>query len=306
MLRGTMSFVHCQRGNRMSQSRSIAEQVRALFEALTPTERKVGRALLANYPVAGLETIAQWAQRADVSGPTVLRLIGKLGFDNYAAFQGALRAELELRLQSPLMRHDPGQLQGDHDFLASHAERIADLMRQTAAQVPRAEFDGAVDLLGERKHRIWLLGGRLTDPLAAYLCHHLKVVRPDVVHLRGVPASWADSLVDMGRQDVLVIFDIRRYWDDALRIAEMAAQRKTSVLLFTDQWLSPVARVARYTLAAHTAGPAGWDSNTPLMMLVDAVIAALNARHWDRISGRLKEVEAMRARLGEGEEGAVE
>ncbi|UGA37265.1 MurR/RpiR family transcriptional regulator [Chromobacterium haemolyticum] len=211
----------------MSQSRSIAEQVRALFEALTPTERKVGRALLANYPVAGLETIAQWAQRADVSGPTVLRLIGKLGFDNYAAFQGALRAELELRLQSPLMRHDPGQLQGDHDFLASHAERIADLMRQTAAQVPRAEFDGAVDLLGERKHRIWLLGGRLTDPLAAYLCHHLKVVRPDVVHLRGVPASWADSLVDMGRQDVLVIFDIRRYWDDALRIAEMAAQRKT-------------------------------------------------------------------------------
>ena len=39
------------------------------------------------------------------------------------------------------------------------------------------------------------------------------------------------------------------------------------------------------------------------MMLVDAVIAALNARHWDRISGRLKEVEAMRARLGEGGEG---
>ena len=68
----------------------------------------MGRALLANYPVAGLETIAQWAQRADVSGPTVLRLIGKLGFDSYAAFQSALRAELELRLQSPLMRHDPG------------------------------------------------------------------------------------------------------------------------------------------------------------------------------------------------------
>lgn len=163
-------------------------------------------------------------------------------------------------------------------------------MQETVAHLPRVEFDGVVDLLGERKNRIWLLGGRLTDPLAAYLCHHLKVVRADVVHLRGVPSSWADSLVDMGKHDVLVIFDIRRYWDGALHIAEMAAQRKVSVLLFTDQWLSPVSRVARFTLAAHTAGPSGWDTNTPLMLLVDAVIAALNTRQWAAISDRLQEV----------------
>ncbi|MBV8679177.1 MAG: MurR/RpiR family transcriptional regulator [Aquitalea sp.] len=284
----------------MSNTGSIAEQIRALFETLTPTERKVGRVLLANYPVAGLETIAQLALRSDVSGPTVLRLISKLGYDSYTSFQTALRDELEVRLQSPLVRHDPAQLQGDNDFLLGYAARITQLMQDTVTHLPRAEFDGVVDMLGERKHRIWLLGGRLTDPLAAYLCHHLKVVRADVVHLRGLPTSWADSLVDMGKHDVLVIFDIRRYWDGALSIAEMAAQRKVNVLLFTDQWLSPVSRVARFTLAAHTAGPAGWDSNTPLMLLVDAVIAALNTRHWGAISDRLQEVEAMRARLGEG------
>ncbi|WP_137009621.1 MurR/RpiR family transcriptional regulator [Aquitalea aquatilis] len=290
----------------MSNSRSIAEELRVLFETLTPTERKVGRVLLANYPVAGLETIAQLALRADVSGPTVLRLISKLGFDSYTAFQTALRDELEIRLQSPLVRHDPAQLQGDSDFLVSYAARITQLMQETVAHLPRVEFDGVVDVLGERKNRIWLLGGRLTDPLAAYLCHHLKVVRADVVHLRGVPSSWADSLVDMGKHDVLVIFDIRRYWDGALHIAEMAAQRKVSVLLFTDQWLSPVSRVARFTLAAHTAGPSGWDTNTPLMLLVDAVIAALNTRQWAAISDRLQEVEAMRARLGEGSRRADE
>ncbi|WP_124643374.1 MurR/RpiR family transcriptional regulator [Aquitalea sp. FJL05] len=290
----------------MSNSRSIAEELRVLFETLTPTERKVGRVLLANYPVAGLETIAQLALRADVSGPTVLRLISKLGFDSYTAFQTALRDELEIRLQSPLVRHDPAQLQGDSDFLVSYAARITQLMQETVAHLPRVEFDGVVDVLGERKNRIWLLGGRLTDPLAAYLCHHLKVVRADVVHLRGVPSSWADSLVDMGKHDVLVIFDIRRYWDGALHIAEMAAQRKVSVLLFTDQWLSPVSRVARFTLAAHTAGPSGWDTNTPLMLLVDAVIAALNTRQWAAISDRLQEVEAMRARLGEGSSRADE
>jgi len=284
----------------LSNSRSIAEEIRLQFETLTPTERKVGRVLLANYPVAGLETIAQLALRADVSGPTVLRLISKLGYDSYTAFQTALRDELEVRLQSPLLRHDPGQLQDDNDFLVAYAGQIARLMQETVTHLPRGELDAVVELLGDRKNRIWLLGGRLTDPLAAYLCHHLKVVRADVVQLRGLPSSWADSLVDMGKHDVLVIFDIRRYWDDALQIAEMAAQRKVSVLLFTDQWLSPVSRVARHTLAAHTAGPSGWDSNTPLMLLVDAVIAALNTRQWGEIRDRLQEIEAMRDKLGEG------
>lgn len=287
----------------MSQNRSVAEMLRTEMDRLTPTERKIARTLLANYPVAGLETIAQLAARVDVSGPTVLRLVGKLGFDSYSAFQAALRSELEARLQSPLVRRDPGAGTAEDDFLGNFVRRQAELMLQTAANVSRAEFDGAVELLADPRRRIWLLGGRLTEPIAAYLCHHLKVVRPDVTLLRSLPAGWADHLVDMDKRDVLVVFDIRRYWQDARRMAEMAAERKVQVVLFTDQWLSPAARCARYTLAAHTAGPAGWDTNTPLLMLVDALIAAINTRYWDSISNRLRELETMREQLGEGRDG---
>jgi len=283
----------------MAGRRSIAEELRQLFDTLTPTERKIGRVLLANYPLAGLETIAVLAARSDVSGPTVLRLVGKLGFDSYATFQGVLREELEARLQSPLVRHNPSELDGHDDFLANHARRLTELIHATVTNLPRAEFDDVVSLLADSRLRVWLLGGRLTESLASYLGHHLKVVRPSVHHLRGLPASWADTLVDMDKHDVLVVFDIRRYWDEAATFAAMAAERKVTVVLFTDQWLSPISRVARHTLVAHTAGPAGWDSNTPLMMLVDAVIAALNTRNWSGISARLQELEAMRGRLGE-------
>ena len=70
---------------------SIAVQLRADYSAFSPTERKVARVLLQQYPLAGLETVAQLAQKAAVSGPTVLRLVAKLGFDGYSAFQEALR-----------------------------------------------------------------------------------------------------------------------------------------------------------------------------------------------------------------------
>ncbi|MDN0085004.1 MurR/RpiR family transcriptional regulator [Crenobacter sp. SG2305] len=286
----------------MRQNCSVAELLRSEMDKLTPTERKISRVLLANYPVAGLETIAQLAARVEVSGPTVLRLVSKLGFDSYTAFQAALRGELEARLQSPLVRREVGMAAEGTDFLADFVRRQTELMQQTVANVSQAEFDGAVELLADPKRRVWLLGGRLTEPLAAYLAHHLKVVRSQVTLLRPLPTSWADNLVDMGKHDVLVVFDIRRYWQDAQRMAEMAAQRKVQVVLFTDQWLSPVSRCARYTLAAHTAGPAGWDTNTPLLMLVDALIAAVNTRHWGDIHERLHELERMRAELGEGDE----
>ena len=67
-------------------SRSVAARIRRRLGRLTPTERRPALALLANYPVAGLETVAQFAARANVSGPTILRLIAKLGFDSYPNF----------------------------------------------------------------------------------------------------------------------------------------------------------------------------------------------------------------------------
>src|ERR1700676_437645 len=83
---------------------TIAEVIRQGLERLTPTERKAARILLANYPVPGLQTVALFAKQAEVSHPTILRLVSKLGFDSYSAFQQTLRDELEARLRSPLTK----------------------------------------------------------------------------------------------------------------------------------------------------------------------------------------------------------
>lgn len=65
----------------------VSEQVRRALDSLSAGERKVGRALLANYPIAGLETVAELARRASVSSPTVIRFVGRLGFTGYPDFQ---------------------------------------------------------------------------------------------------------------------------------------------------------------------------------------------------------------------------
>src|SRR3984893_4954794 len=83
----------------------VGELVRHRLSTLSPAERKLARVLLASYPIAGLESVARFAERAHVSPPTVTRFITKLGFRGYPEFQETLRHEVQARLSSPLTRY---------------------------------------------------------------------------------------------------------------------------------------------------------------------------------------------------------
>lgn len=273
---------------------TIAERIRDEMHLFTPTERKAGHVLLANYPVAGLETVAEFARRATVSAPTVLRFIARLGFSSYPDFQRALREELDKQSQSPLAKGRYGPERGAEGPFERFRDALVDNMRETFRHLPPGEFDGLVDLFSDRKRRIATVGGRFTDVMARHLAVHLRVIRGGVGHMGGQPATWRDQLIDMGQRDVLVIFDIRRYQDDLLALAEAAARRGVSVVLFTDQWLSPVARHARFIISARVTVPSRWDSMTGMLGLVEALLAAVTERGWDETSRRIAAIDALK------------
>lgn len=90
------------------------------------------------------------------------------------------------------------------------------------------------------------------------------------------------------------IYDIRRYQASLLRLAEWATQRGTKVILLTDQWLSPIARVARHVLPARVQVPSPWDSNTALMALSEALLAEVSRLGGDSSQRRMRELERLR------------
>src|SRR5262245_49175286 len=279
-------------------TRSVAARIRRSLGRLTPTERRPALTLLASYPVAGLETVAQFAARANVSGPTILRLVAKLGFVSYLDFQQALRDELELRLQPPLAKAPPGS--GDPprgDFLSTYTRAIIDNIETSIADVPREDFEAAVALLADPRRRVLLIGGRFTSSLAAHLYLHLRELRPRVQLVAGDTSSWAEHLLDLGRHDVLIVFDIRRFQEDIVRFAREAAAGGTHVLLFTDTWVSPAAAVADHVFSVRTTMPSTWESFAALSALSEALIARLHAERWDDSSRRMEKLESLRAHL---------
>lgn len=284
--------------NGEESTRSVAARIRRSLGRLTPTERRPALTLLASYPVAGLETVAQFAARAHVSGPTILRLVAKLGFVSYLDFQQALRDELELRLQPPLAKAPPGSsAPPQRDFLSTYTRAIIDNIETSIADVLREDFEAAVALLADPRRRVLLIGGRFTSSLAAHLYLHLRELRPRVQLVAGQTATWAEHLLDLGRHDVLIVFDIRRFQEDIVRFAREAAAGGTHVLLFTDTWVSPAAAVADHVFSVRTTMPSTWESFAALSALSEALIARLHAERWDDSSRRMEKLESLRAHL---------
>jgi DNA-binding MurR/RpiR family transcriptional regulator len=71
----------------MLMQSTIADLINQHGDALTRAERQLAAAMLDNYPVSGLGTIADLAAKAGVSAPTVVRLVSKIGFKGFAEFQ---------------------------------------------------------------------------------------------------------------------------------------------------------------------------------------------------------------------------
>jgi DNA-binding MurR/RpiR family transcriptional regulator len=273
---------------------SIDSRLRAALPELTRAERQLAAHMLNSYPVAVLGSIGSVARGAGVSAPTVGRLVQKLGFAGYGEFQAQLREEVGERLASPLAKHEKwAHTAADAHVLDAFAARVMEDLTATLGQIDRQGFDAVVGLLGDRDRRVTLIGGRLTQAIATYFHTGLRIMRDDVTLLTAVASTWPPVLVDMRPGDVLVAFDIRRYEPPVQQFVELARARKAEVVLITDRWVSPAAAHASHLMPCHIEAPSAWDTLTAPLMLVEALLTAIQRRDRPAMKDRLEALEAI-------------
>ena len=274
------------------EGKTVAARIHDLDEQLTAAGRRAARGLLGNYPLLGLAPVAEFAAGADVSAATIVRFVAQLGFKSYPDFQRALREALEERSKSPLQRGATASDQsGATPYLSTFLAQSARRLEESAALISPGEFETVCRRLAETKRHCYLAGGRFTDFLAGYLEAHLRLIRPGIRRLDGRPATAADQLIDVKAGDLAVLFDVRRYDPALLETAQTLSRRKAHIVLITDEWLSPIARHARYCLPCRTETGRTWDANAVLLALVEAIIARVTELGWEAASERIGALE---------------
>lgn len=273
---------------------TISDRIQAKLDDLTRAERQLAHSILENYPASGLGPLSTLARDAHVSVPTVARMVQKLGFKGYPEFQAELREELRAKATGPIAKHDTwaNHAPSGH-VLNQFTEAVIGNIRHTLGQIDPQEFDTACALVADKSRHLYIVGGRITHTIAEYLFLHMQVIRPALTHIQTTSNTWPHYLLDVGEGDVVVIFDVRRYENNTLKLAEMAAAAGARIILFTDQWRSPVHQIAEISFSSRIVVPSAWDSAATTLLLIETMISAVQDLTWDATKARMEDLEDM-------------
>ena len=229
--------------------------------SLSRAERRVCRALLADYPSAALASAAYLADRAEVSAPTVLRFAQSLGYQGFADLQTALRVELSSRPDVPVAAQPEAPPAGSMlDCLLVQARAQNDRAVATLAELPASALEAAVALLADTSRAVYLHGGRFSHLLARHLAAHLEHLRTGIRLLDDPDGRDLGAMIELSRTDVVVLFDYYRYQRSAADVASRVRRSGAAVLLITDDLACPVAPDAEVVLtASSTVGITDWS-----------------------------------------------
>jgi len=270
----------------------LKDEIFQRMDGFTPAERKVARTLLARYPAAGLESTAALAAAARTSKPTVLRLVARLGFGGYQDFQERLRAEVTRSMSaSPLSRaRARGAAPSDDSAFLHAVEQRARLVTRLHDTVPPGEIERAVALLAGRPRHVVTSGGYFSRLIARMLAMQLDQLIPNVDYADEPLGADVGKYLRARRDSVVIVFDVRRHELAAAEVVSLAKTRGASVILITDESLSPSAEEADIVLPVAVDG-VPFDSFAALLVLTEALVDAVFHRVGEAAIERMADFE---------------
>jgi DNA-binding MurR/RpiR family transcriptional regulator len=273
----------------------VVERIMAQAERLTSTERKIAEVLAGEPQTIAFGTVALVAQRAGTSGPSVVRLAVKLGYDGFVGLQADVQSELARQLGPA---RDRIRQRPPSDFLARVQVAEQDNVLRTLNGLDPAALERVVARLVDRRHEIWVIAGEWTGPIGAVLAAQLSQLREGVTELRGSEVAMSRSLAGLEPDDTLIAIDIRRYERSLVGLTRWAAERGATIVAVTDSPLSPLVGGASETFFISAQGVGPFDSVTGGVALANVLVAGVAARLRQTAPARLDAIEAAWSAVG--------
>ena len=273
----------------------VVERIIAHAERLTSTERKIAEVLAAEPQTIAFGTVAQVASRAGTSGPSVVRLAVKLGYEGFVDLQSEVQAELASQLGPA---RDRIRQRPPSDLLERVQTAEQDNVLSTLHAINPQSLDGSVSMLADRSRKVWVLAGEVMSPIGSVVASQIGQLRDGVTEVSGSEVAISRALAGLKAGDTLIAIDIRRYERSLVSLVRWAGEQDALVIALTDSPLSPLAAGAVHTFFMSARGVGPFDSLTGGIALANAIVASVAARLRESAPARLDAIEAAWAATG--------
>ena len=223
--------------------KSIADQL----EVLTPKGRVLGRYIIQNPRKAVFMTAKELSITCKVSEATVVRFVGRLGYNGYGDFLQALRDHIDSELTLPDRVDLPGMRGDGADLLHRVVFEEMNNLRQFYETIDMKVLDRVVKSLMDSP-AVYVIGSRVSYAFAYYLGWSLTKVRKGIQILKGSDSAAIDWLTNAPENSLVVIIAVSRYPNELIKLGKLARRLRHTLVVITDNTLCPVIPFAEQVL----------------------------------------------------------
>jgi len=271
--------------NIRKSSPSAPDLVAAVSGELTPTERRIAEAVLAEPTLLAFGTVSDLASQVGTSRPTIVRFANKLGFEGYSQLQRHVRNDLSHRLARPSerIRHEEGKTPAARAAIANAVASVfeavdGERLDKLAGPVLKAE-------------KVWILSGETSQAGAHKLHSGLSMVRPGI-HLLNERTFGADAC-DAGPRDAAVVMDFFRYRRRVIEATQVLKRTGAAIVAITDSPLSPLVELADAWCEIEVPAIGPFDSSVPAVAIAELLVARVARELHDEATARIDRIEAL-------------
>jgi len=271
--------------NIRKSSPSAPDLVAAVSGELTPTERRIAEAVLAEPTLLAFGTVSDLANQVGTSRPTIVRFANKLGFEGYSQLQRHVRNDLSHRLARPSerIRHEEGKTPAARAAIANAVASVfeavdGERLDKLAGPVLKAE-------------KVWILSGETSQAGAHKLHSGLSMVRPGI-HLLNERTFGADAC-DAGPRDAAVVMDFFRYRRRVIEATQVLKRTGAAIVAITDSPLSPLVELADAWCEIEVPAIGPFDSSVPAVAIAELLVARVARELHDEATARIDRIEAL-------------
>ncbi|MCP3921631.1 MAG: MurR/RpiR family transcriptional regulator [Desulfobacterales bacterium] len=259
--------------------KNFIERIKKL-DKLTPSETKIADFFSRNYDELVFENLSSISRKAEVSKPTVLRFISKLGFKQFAAFNDELRKELKSNHDSMHIRYSLKKKvlnDGNDDIIAQTFTNTINNLENTYNNIDEKKFNLIAESLAKCDGKIYITGQRSSYALSYIFNNMIRRVLSNTILIEPQSSLVPDALIDITDKDVVFGIYRRPYSSETNSIIKYFAEIGSEIILITDSELNPLSKVSTHQLSVNTEGVSVFTSSTSLLAILEALnIAILN------------------------------
>lgn len=270
----------------------VIPRVASFAENASGAKKKVAEYFVEHTESIAFLTLDQISQKIGISASTITRTASEIGFKGFPDFQNSVQECIKNYLMSPADRLRETKYNNVFECLASSLKLDRSNLEQLERLNSVEKFEKAIDLIVSTR-RVHLCGMQDSYGPIVIFGNHLSQLRTGVHSLNLMNMAVSEQVLEMRKQDVLLVVSLPRYNKFTIRIAEEALERGCSLISVTDNSFSSLGLKSTVAFSVPFESGSFFNSHVAVCSLLQALLTGINLKIKDDAIVRLTEHNAL-------------